>query len=140
MAFGAGKSAAFKIDNFDGTLTDISSYVTSVSASLEVETADVTTLGATGHAFLNTLTNGNISVEGIYDPAFGTTIWSNSNTFGTTSATRTFEWHPQGTATGKPKYSGECWVTSFEVPGGADNAVTFSMSLQIDGAVSQANN
>lgn len=140
MAFGAGKSAFFKIDDYTGTLVSINSYVSSVTPSFEVETADVTALGATGHSFINTLTNGSLNVEGPFDPAIGTTLWGATGTFGTTTATRTFEWHPQGTASGKPKISGECWITSYEVPGGVDNAVTWSMAIQIDGAITLANN
>ncbi len=133
MAFSHGKDGAFKIDNNVGTLTEITSYVSSVDPSLEVETADVTVMGSVGHRVIPGLTNGSISVEGPWDPAVGTILFGASGSFGTLSSTRTWEWFPQGTASGKPKISAEGIITAYNVPGDIGEAVVWSMEVAIDG-------
>lgn len=136
IAFGHGKDMAVKLDNVSGSLVDISAYVSSATFSYEGEVADVSVLGAVGHTFVRGLTNGNVSFEGPFDPFIGTLLFN----LGTAGATQSFEVHPQGTASGKQKYSGECRLTSYEVPGGIEDAVTWSAEFQIDGAVTVANN
>jgi hypothetical protein len=132
MAFGAAKDAVFKVANVSGTLTDISAYLTSITApSLDAQTAEVSTLGDAYKEFIRTQVDpGSISVEGIFDPVIGTLLAN----LGTASE-RAFEYYPQGTATGKPKYSGSALLTSFETGGGIDDAVTFSAELQVTGAM-----
>lgn len=135
MPFGAGKDSAVKIDNHNGVLVDISQYVTSVNPSHEIAQLDVTTLGKGAHVFINGLTDSKISLEGVYEPALGTILFGATGTFGTATATRTVEWYPQGTASGKVKWTGEANVASFEVPSGVEDAVTWSAEVQMTDAV-----
>lgn len=137
MAFGPGKDAVLKIGNVSGTLTDISAYLTSATApSLDAATAEVTTLGNAYRAFIRTVVDpGTVSVEGIYDPFIGTLLFNLG-----TATERAFEYHPQGTATGKQKFTGSALLSSFEIPSGFEDAVTFSGEFQLTGAVTVSNN
>lgn len=131
MAFGGGKDQAFKLDNVDDTLTDISQYVTSVSFTHSAETIDVTRLGQTTRAFVKGLIGASIDLEGIWDTYVGTGIFL----LGTATTAVDWEYYPQGTASGKTIYSGNCFLADHNPTGGVEDAVTWSASLTVDGAV-----
>lgn len=132
MPFTHGSKAVFKIGNASNTLTDISQYLTSVQYSPEVDTAEVTTLGATAKAYVAGLRDATISIEGIFEPAVDALL---SGIIGLDA--RSFEYGPQGSTTGNVKYSGSCILTSYEVSTGLDGAGTFSAEFQVTGAVTR---
>ena len=138
MAFVAAKSSVFKLDNAAGSLTDISAYVDSVSGIANTtDMLETTTFGATSKSFIPGLRNGDtISVSGKWDATLNTQITA---LLGSASSS-SFEYHPAGTAAGTPKVSGECFVTSYETSSSVADLVTFSISLQITGAVTHGTN
>lgn len=133
MAFVAARSTAFKLDNAAGTLTDISAYVDSVSGIANTtDMAETTTFGSTSKTFQGTLRNGDsISVSGKWDATLNTQITALLGL----AASSSFEYSPAGTTSSLPKVSGECFVSSYEVSSAVADLVTFSLSLQITGAV-----
>lgn len=137
IAVGAAKNAAFKIGQLvsAGTLLDISSEVTAVNFTVEGNAIDVSTLGSTFKSYINGLKDAKASVEGIYDAtgASGTMLFN----LGTSLVPYAFEYGPQGTASGAPKFSGSAIVVSYSAPASLDNAVTFSAEIQCTGAVSR---
>lgn len=136
MGYGAAKDAAFKVNNGYGALVEITAYLTSAQGpSVDAQTAEVSTFGDNYKEYIRTQVDpGSISVEGIHDPLMGTLLWNLG-----TAVNTAFEWYPQGTATGKQKWSGTCHMTSYAGPGGGiDDAVTFSAEFQITGAVTIA--
>lgn len=131
MAAGAAKDAALVLDNVTGTAVDISAYLTGITFAVDGTVIDITTLGDTWHDFVRGQNNASLSVEGIYDTLPGTLLYN----LATASASATFSYGPQGTASGKPKITGECFMTSFSPPAALDEAVTFSAAFQTTGAV-----
>lgn len=138
MPFVAARSSVFKLDNAAGTLTDISAYVDSVSGIANTtDMLETTTFGSTSKSFIPGLRNGDtISVSGKWDSTLNTQIVA---LLGAT-ASSTFEYSPAGTTAGTPKVSGECFVTSYETSSAVADLVTFSISLQISGAVTHGTN
>lgn len=138
MAFVAAKSSVFKLDNAAGSLTDISAYVDSVGGIANTtDMLETTTFGSASKTFIGGLRNGDtISVSGKWDSTLNTQITA---LLGATTSS-TWEYHPAGTTAGLPKVSGECFVTSYEVSSAVADLVTFSMSLQITGAVTHGTN
>ena len=53
------------------------------------------------------------------------------------SATVSFEYSPEGTASGKIKYTGEAIATSYNQASPVGDVVTFSADLQVSGAVTR---
>ena len=133
MAFVAARSTSFKLDNAAGTLTDISSYVDSVSGIANTtDMAETTTFGSTSKTFQGTLRNGDsISVSGKWDATLNTQITALLGL----ATSSSFEYSPAGTTASSPKCTGECFVSSYEVSSSVADLVTFSLSLQITGAV-----
>jgi hypothetical protein len=138
MAFVAARSSSFKLDNAAGSLTDISAYVDSVSGIANTtDMAETTTFGATSKTFQGTLRNGDtISVSGKWDSTLNTQITALLGL----STSSTFDYSPAGTAASTPKVTGECFVSSYEVSSSVADLVTFSLSLQITGAVTWGTN
>ena len=141
MATGHSRDAVFKIDNPAGTLTDISTDVTGVVPSNPKGIADVTTFGKNYREYIAGPADLTLELEGIYDPAAGKagSIFA-VLAHGTATQTASWEYHPQGTASGKPKASGEALVTNFSYPSALDEAVLFTVSLQNTGTVTFGNN
>ena len=52
-----------------------------------------------------------------------------------TQASLSFEYGPEGTTSGRKKYSGECIITSYEVSSPVGDVVTFSLEAQNTGDV-----
>jgi hypothetical protein len=138
MPFVAARSSSFKLDNAAGTLTDISAYVDSVSGIANTtDMAETTTFGSTSKTFQGTLRNGDsISVSGKWDATLNTQITALLGL----STSSTFDYSPAGTGAGTPKVTGECFVSSYEVSSSVADLVTFSLSLQITGAVTWGTN
>jgi|SRR5690606_11983641 len=129
MAFTHGKNAAFSIDNGAGSLTDISQYTDTCSLSDTPELADVTAFGDDGHRFIPGLRNGTFSAGGSFDDA---SLWTVLTAIAAKTVTSTFEYGPAGSATGKPKVTGECWLSSLSIEAGVADKVTWSAEFQID--------
>lgn len=142
MAFLHGKSASFKIDNSAGSLTDISAYCEEVSISRNFETAETTTFGAAGSAktYIMGLTDATISISGKFDAAGASTVDSVLSGILGQAATSTFEYKASSATTSatNPAYTGECFLTSYEVSAPVGDAVTFSAEFQVTGAVTRA--
>jgi len=135
MAFVHGKSAVFKIDDSGGTLRDISAYLNDVSMPRDIETAETTTFGVAGSAktYIVGLTDATISVSGLFDATadgYLAGIVGNSSTV-------SFEYGPEGSASGKIKYTGECIMTSYDVSASVGDSVQASADFQVTAAITR---
>lgn len=135
MAFVHGKDSAFKIDDSGGgSLTDISAYVDSVEGLPgEREFADVTALGDEGHKNIPGLENASFTIGGSWDA----TLDGYLGTLVDATATASFEYGPAGSSSGKVKYSGECWVTSYTVSSSVADKVSWTANCQVDGTITR---
>ncbi len=134
-----GKDAYFAVEDSTGTtLRDISPYLNTIDFPRSNDTHDNTTYGAEGHTFQTGLTNGTISIAG---------FWDKTATVGSTTVldslldldtpTLGFEYGPEGNASGKVKYSGECILQDYNVSSPVADLVTFTATLQISGTVTK---
>jgi predicted secreted protein len=135
MAFNHGSKASLQI-NDGSSLRDLSSILTSVTFPQTLDTAEVSALGNTSKAYIVGLRDSTLSIEGIYDP----TADGYLNTIAGLSTATAFEYFPNGTPVGstKPKFSGNCILTSYEVGTPVDGAATFTAEFQVSGAVTRA--
>lgn len=133
MAFVHGKDSVFKLDNSGGSLTDISAYVNSVDFPETADVAETTTLGDGSKTYIVGLKDSTLSVAGLWDATadaiFGAVVGQ--------SATLSFEYSPEGTATGKVKYTGEAILTSYAQNSPVGDVVSYSADFQVSGAVTR---
>ena len=133
MAFTHGKDSVFKLDNASGSLTDISSFVNNVDFPESADVSETTTLGADNKTYIAGLKDATISLSGLWDATadaiFGAVVGQ--------SATLSYEYSPEGTASGKIKYTGEAILTSYAISSPVGDAVGYSADLQVSGAVTR---
>jgi predicted secreted protein len=133
MAFTHGKDSVFKLDNASGSLTDISTYVNNVDFPETADVSETTTLGADNKTYIAGLKDATISLAGLWDATadaiFGAVVGQ--------SATLSYEYSPEGTASGKVKYTGEAILTSYAISSPVGDAVGYSADLQVSGAVTR---
>lgn len=137
MAFVHGKGGVFKIDNAGGTLTTLTAYVDSWSISQAVDTAETTTMGSEVKTYLSGHSDATVSVSGLYDSTASTGPDVTLAGLIGLEATSTFELGPEGGTTGKIKYSGECFLTGYEISTMAQDVVKFTADFQVTGAVTK---
>lgn len=131
MAKTRGISTDFRLDNSGGTLTDISTQCKKVGLSNSVESFDVTAFQSTSKEYLVGFSDGKFSVDGFLDATI------NSHLFGVLGqeASISFQWGPQGSASGKPKFTGECFITTYDPTSEVNGPNTFTLALQVTGAI-----
>jgi hypothetical protein len=133
MAFVHGKSSAFKLDNASGSLTDISAFVNNVDFPETADVAETSVLGASNKTYIVGLKDATISLSGLFDATadaiFGAVVGQ--------TATLSFEYSPEGTASGKIKYTGECILTNYAMSSPVGDVVAYSADLQVSGAVTR---
>ena len=133
MAFVHGSDSVFKIDNSGGSLTDISTYVNNVDFPETADVAETSTLGASNKTYIVGLKDATISLGGLFDATVDAILGAVVGQ----SATLSFEYSPEGTASGKVKYTGECILTSYTLSSPVGDVVGFSADLQVSGAVTR---
>jgi hypothetical protein len=138
MAFMHGSKATFSLDQFSpATLVNLSTYISSISFPVEMDTASIDVMGGTYKQSVTGLAGGTISLQGKYDPTLDAHM--NGILFGVTGgASVSFQYDPQGTSSGRPRYTGECWLTSYEVTTDVGDAGSWSATLQTTGTITRA--
>jgi len=137
MAFTHGKGAVFKIDNSGGTLQTLTAYVDSVDFNNTIDTAETTTMGSEVKTYLSGQSDATLSVSGKWDSTASTGPDAVLNGLIGLETTSTFEVGPEGSTTGKVKYTGECFLTSYVVSVPVGDVVTFSADFQVTGAITK---
>ena len=133
MAFVHGSDSVFKLDNAGGSLTDISTYVNNVDFPETADVAETSTLGASNKTYIVGLKDATISLGGLFDATVDAILGAVVGQ----SATLSFEYSPEGTGSGKVKYTGECILTSYTLSSPVGDVVGFSADLQVSGAVTR---
>ncbi len=136
MALTHGRLAYFSIeDSAASTLRNISPYVNSVDVERSQDLHDVTCYGAVGHTFASGLTNGRITINGLWDDTASVGSYTVFTTLIGLGVTVGFEWGPEGNTSTDIKISGECYVESYTESAPVADMVSFTATIQISGAV-----
>jgi len=136
MAFTHGRLAVFSLDDSGGTLRALTSYTDNVSGLPGGRgLSEVTSFGDSGVRNIPSLVNVTFTASGSWDSTATTGPNAVLNSLRTATATATFEYGPEGSTTGKVKYTGECWLTEYVADSSVANKVTWSATFQVDGVV-----
>ena len=133
MAFVHGKNSVFKLDNASGSLTDISAFVNNVDFPETADVAESSVLGASNKTYLVGLRDASISISGLFDATVDAILGA---VVGQT-ATLSYEYSPEGTGSGKVKYTGEEILTNYALSSPVGDVVAYSADLQCSGAVTR---
>jgi len=136
--FRHGKSARFELDNAAGELVELSDVIEDISFSQSLETAETTTMGNSAKTYITGLSDATISVSGKFDATIDAQI--NAIQAGLSdgtiaSSSWTYRANSGAIASTNPEYQGEALITSYEVSASVGDVVTFSLELQVTGAI-----
>lgn len=136
MTFVHGKDIDFQLDDSAGTLRLIKVYLNSVSGLPGGRgLSEVTAFGDGGTKNIPGLFTGTFSIAGHCDTTATTGVTTVLNGLRTATATSSFVYGPEGSASGKVKYTGECWLTEFTIDANVSDRVPVAASFAIDGTV-----
>jgi hypothetical protein len=129
-----GKDAYFALE-LDGSATPVSigTYLTDISFPETVETVDVTTIGDSAKSYIVGLKDATVSLSGKWELAWDQYVDGKVGN----ATSLTFDYGPNGNASPKVKYTGECFITNYSVTSGIGDAVNFSLDLQVTGGVTR---
>ncbi len=134
MPFIHSKLSKFYIDNAAGALTDISTYVDSVTFNSSLDEVETTTFGAQRKQYITGFAEGEISIGGNWDRTFDVLMSALETGFTAgTIATVTFEYGPEGNDSGDKRYTSEAVLTEYEVESSIQDQVTWTATLRVTG-------
>lgn len=131
MAAVHGSKATFKVQDSGAVLRDLTALLSSAGLARSADTADVSTLSSLSKAYIPGLKDGTIPIEGPFDATMDGYL------NGILAMARPFEYCPQGSTTGTPKYSGSCILTTYEADTPVDDAGTMTGEFQLTGDVTR---
>lgn len=139
MAFFDSRASRFLIDDAGGVRRDLSAYLTEVGGLPGTRgLTDVTALGDDGVSFVTGLEDASIALRGLFDDA---DTGGPDAVLGPLRAHESavgFEYGPSVAAGSGPRYTGRCWIVSYELRSRVGRLVEWSAALQVDGAVSRS--
>ena len=135
MAFVHGKNGYIQLDNSSGTLTDITSISNEISFSRAIDTAETSVFGNAAKTYITGQNDATISLSGLFDATTSTTIEGTIDALvAGTIASATLVFGPEGSGSGKKKYSQEVVVSSYDIGIPVGDVVTLSVEFQRTGA------
>lgn len=136
MSFVHGKDIDFQLDDSAGTIRAIKPYCNSVTGLPGARAlSETTAFGDQGTRNIPGLSTVTFSIAGHFDSVAAVGSATVMNSLRTATATASFIYGPEGSTTGKVKYSGECWMTDFSVDATVNDRVPFSATFAVDGVV-----
>lgn len=123
MAFAHGRLTVFKIN-----AVDMSAWTDNTDFTDEADVHDTTTYGKSAHTKAPGLLNGAISVGGTYDAAVSAIEATVRPLIGTTTA---IELGPEGSTSGKKKFTGNAVVKNFNTSHPVAGMVKWKADLEI---------
>jgi predicted secreted protein len=126
-----GKNAQLELGG-----TNLSDTLNEISMPREIETAETTAFGNQDKTYITGLSDATVSLSGMFDAtvdgAISTLI---TNLKSGSIASASFAYGPAGSVGGKPKFSGDAIITSYELSSPVGDVVTYSLELQVTGGV-----
>jgi hypothetical protein len=136
MTFVHGKDIDFQLDDSAGTLRLIKIYLDQVTGLPGGRgLSEVTSFGDGGTKSIPSLQNVTFSIAGSFDSTATSGVYTVLSGLRTATATSTFKYGPEGSTTGKAQFTGECWMTDFNVDANVKDKVPISATFQVDGTV-----
>jgi hypothetical protein len=138
MSFFDSKVSKFLIDDTGSVQRDLSAYITEVRGLPGPRHLnEVTALGDSGARFIPGLEDVTITLNGIFDNTATSGPDAVMGPLRTHTSAVDFEYGPEGSTSGDVKYSGTCWVLSYDLRSRVGSRVEWSAALQVEATVSR---
>jgi hypothetical protein len=134
-----GKSSYFALEDSAATvLRNIGVHCDNITLDRDIDMAETTTIGQESKTWLPGLDGAEISLAGKYDSLASTGPDVVLSGDFATKVQVGFEYGPEGNATGKVKYAGECYVSKYQISSPLEGIVKFSATIKVTGAVARS--
>lgn len=136
MAATHGSKAHFWLGTVSQPTTpvDLSTFATSIGLTLNRDSSEISTMGVSSKKYIAGLKDATVPYEGPFDSSVDQQMWDLYNT----GTYVTFEYYPAGKGvTGTPKFSGTCFITSYELSSEVSDAGAMSGEFQVSGDVAR---
>ena len=138
MTFFDSKVSKFLIDDTGSTQRNLSTYITEVRGLPGPRALnEVTALGDSGAKFIPGLQDTTFTLTGLFDDTATSGPDAVLGPLRTHTAAVDFEYGPEGSGSGDVKYSGTCWVVSYELRSRVGRLVEWSARLQVEDTVAR---
>lgn len=130
-----GSGAVFKLDNYSGSLTDLSTYCNQADVNQTADNPEDTTFSTDtrpAKGYLPGLKDGVITLSGLFDATLDRHMGL------VRGRTGTFEVGPEGGDTGDVKYTGEGILQEYSKDGPVDAPITWSATIQVTGGLTKS--
>ncbi|MGE4164209.1 MAG: hypothetical protein AB7G23_21005 [Vicinamibacterales bacterium] len=124
-----GRFAKLKIRDANDTMVDISDYLLSVSLPRSIEASETTTFGHNFKTYIPGMGDATMSCEFRWAPFIEELL------SGLIQRVTDFEYYPNGEASGKVKYTGDCVMTSFPDESNVSDVKGGSAEFQVSDSV-----
>ena len=135
MPVSHGKNAVVQLDNGAGALTPITAYLSKSSLERMRETAETTVFGLNDKTYIAGVKDATFSAEGNFDGALDLIL---NDDLGDNVNTKTLQFDPQGSTSGLPRYSMECWVGKYSIDTDTGDKGTCSFEIQCTGPITRS--
>lgn len=125
-----------RTSHFSYNAVTLSAFCDSVDFPQTVETAETTAFTLASKTYIVGLRDATISISGKWDGAAGAIDVTLAPDLGNATA-RTFVYGPAGNTAGNVRYTGSCFLTSYQITGAVGDVVTFSAEFQVTGNVTR---
>lgn len=140
MAFAAGYTGVIKLDaTIGGSLTAYSAYFESIDLTMTTDNGETTTFGDAYRDFIPTLKSLEFSGSYRSDPTFTAVLAAHFNNQAVGSSI-SYELSPEGVVSGTVKFTGECWLVSWNPGATVDGVCTGSVSYKSTGTITVGTN
>lgn len=133
-----GKDSYFAIeDSVATTLRNIGVHCDNITLDRDIDMSDTTTIGLESKTWLPGLDGAEFSLAGKFDSLAVTGPDPVLAGDFTAKVQVGFEYGPEGNAAAAVKYSGECFVSKYQVSSPLEGIVKFSATIKVTGAVAR---
>jgi hypothetical protein len=128
-----GHKYVFKLDNAAGVLVDLSQYTPKGALGISQEVYDVTTAdGSASRGSMLGLKGGDeFTIEFLYHDDLEAILAAVYAL--TTGASQTYEYGPNTSAAGKPRYTGECFLMRYQLDNAVGGPATMNATFKMTG-------
>lgn len=133
-----GRNTFFSVTDIGGVVRDLSAYLNNVDHPDSIDSAGTDTFGSADKSSLPGLKGRTLKIAGFFDLTATTgpdDVLDNLKGGGAAGTViSSYVYGPGGSAVGNIKYSGSCYLTSYQKTSPIGGAVTFSADFMCTGA------
>lgn len=116
---------------------NLTTYLDSIEFPRSVETAETTTMGSESKSYISGLSDATISIAGKWDETASTGPDAVLSGLVGSDSSVAFEYGPHGNAASAIKYSGNLFLTSYQVSSPLGDVVAFTAEFQVTGDITR---